>query len=149
MYHSSSSLEYGDPYLFTCIYILGHALGMWAFTFLLCVLALCMMYVYIYLFSPLQCDCHSPCYQWQAMPNFWCESKVTRHRVFAVEIWYFARMPSESIDWDLTHSKPNLKAPMRVKPRKPMPKSCFYCQSPKIKVLSKQRPVLGQALWGA
>ena len=52
MYHSSSSLEYGNPYLLCCIYILGHALGMQAFTFLLYVLALCMMYVYIYLLAP-------------------------------------------------------------------------------------------------
>ena len=43
----------------------------------------------------------------------------------------------------------NLKAPMHVKLQKPMPKSCFYCQSPKIKVLSKQRTILGQVLWGA
>ena len=28
MYHSSSSLEYGDPCLLSCIYILGHALRM-------------------------------------------------------------------------------------------------------------------------
>ena len=28
MYHSSSSLEYGDPCLLSCTYILGHALGM-------------------------------------------------------------------------------------------------------------------------
>ena len=28
MHHSSSSLEYGDPYLFSCTYILGHDLGM-------------------------------------------------------------------------------------------------------------------------
>ena len=37
------------PLLFSCTYILGHALGMQAFTFPLCVLALCMMYVFIYL----------------------------------------------------------------------------------------------------
>ena len=52
MYHSSSSLEYGDPCLLFYTYILGHALGVLAFTFLLCVLALCMMYVYIYLLAP-------------------------------------------------------------------------------------------------
>ena len=52
MYHLSSSLEYGDPCLLSFPYILGHALGMLAFTFLLCVLALCMMYIYIYLLAP-------------------------------------------------------------------------------------------------
>ena len=62
VYHSSSSLEYDDPYLLSCTYILGHALGMQAFTLLLCVLALCMMYVYIYLLAPSQCDCHNPCH---------------------------------------------------------------------------------------
>ena len=50
LYHSSSSLEYGDPCLFSCTYILGHTLAMQAFTFLLCVLALCMMHVYIYIY---------------------------------------------------------------------------------------------------
>ena len=62
VYHSFSSLEYGDPCLLSCTYILGHALGMQAFTFLLCVLALCMMYVYIYLLAPFWCDCHSSCH---------------------------------------------------------------------------------------
>ena len=52
MYHSSSSLKYGDPCLLSSTYILGHALGMYAFTFLHCVLALCIMYVYIYLLDP-------------------------------------------------------------------------------------------------
>ena len=98
MYHSSSSLEYGNPYLFSCIYILGHALGKQAFTFLLCVLALCMMYVYIYLLGPFQCDCYSPCHLRQAMPNFRHKSKVTCRQIFAVEIWHFAHMPQESID---------------------------------------------------
>ena len=51
MYVLSSSLEYGDGYLFFYTYILGHALGMHEFTFLLCVLALCMMYLYIYLLT--------------------------------------------------------------------------------------------------
>ena len=49
VYHSSSSLEYGNPHLLSRTYILGHALGILAFTFLLCVLALCMIYVYIYI----------------------------------------------------------------------------------------------------
>ena len=52
VYHLSSSLEYDDPCLLSCTYTLGHGLGMQAFTFLLCVLELCMMYVYIYLFPP-------------------------------------------------------------------------------------------------
>ena len=52
VYHSSSSLEYDDPCLLSCTYILGYALGMQAFIFLLCVLALCKMFVYIYLFTP-------------------------------------------------------------------------------------------------
>ena len=52
MYHSSSSPRYGDPCLLSCTYILGHALGMQASTFLHYVLALCMMYVYIYLLVP-------------------------------------------------------------------------------------------------
>ena len=53
VYHAvyqSSSLEYGDPYLLSCTYILGHALGIQAFTFPLCVLVLCMMYVCIYIY---------------------------------------------------------------------------------------------------
>ena len=60
VYCSSSSLEYGNPCLLSCTYILGHALGMQAFTFLLCVLALCMMYVYIYLLAPFRYNFHSP-----------------------------------------------------------------------------------------
>ena len=52
MYHLSSSLEYDDPYLLSYTYILGHAPGMKAFTFLLYGLALCMMYVYIYMLAP-------------------------------------------------------------------------------------------------
>ena len=51
MYHSSSSLEYGDPCLLSYTYILGHAcsrdVGIY---FTVCVLALCMMYVYIYIY---------------------------------------------------------------------------------------------------
>ena len=105
MYHSSSSLEYGDPCLFSYTYILGHALGMLAFTFLLCVLALCMMQVYIYLLAPFRCDCHDPCHLRLAMPNFYHESKVTSSRIFTVEIWHFAQMPYESIDEDHTLSK--------------------------------------------
>ena len=77
LYHLFSSLEYGDLCLLSYTYILGHALGMQAFTFLLYVLALCMMYVYIYLLAPLRCDCHSPCHLRQVMPNFCRESKVT------------------------------------------------------------------------
>ena len=52
VYHSSSSLEYGDLCLFSCTYILGHTLRIQTFTFLLYVLALCTMYVYIYLLAP-------------------------------------------------------------------------------------------------
>ena len=63
MYHSSLSLEYGNPCLLSCTYNLGHTLGMQAFTFLLCVLALCMMYIYIYILAcPSRCDCHIPCH---------------------------------------------------------------------------------------
>ena len=40
------------PVHFPAPIFLGHTLGMHAFTFLLCVLALCMMYVYIYLLAP-------------------------------------------------------------------------------------------------
>ena len=140
VYHSSSSLEYGDPCLFSRTYILGHALGMQAFTFLLCVLALCMMYVHIYLLAPLRCDCHSPCHLRPAMPNFCSESKVTCCQIFAVEIWHLARTPQESINWDHTHSKAKPQSPMHAKPRKPMPRSFFYCQFLKIKVLSKDCP---------
>ena len=69
-YHSSSSLEYSDPCLLSCTYILGHALGMQAITFLLCVLALYMMYVYIYLLAPFRCDCHNPCHLRQSNAKF-------------------------------------------------------------------------------
>ena len=149
VYHSSSSLEYGDPCLFSCTYILGHALGMEAFTFLLYVLVLCMMYVYIYLFTPFQCDCYSACHLRQAMPNFHRKSKVTCHRIFAVEIWYFVECLRKAQIGTKPNQKPNLKTSMHAKPQKPMPKSYFYCQSSKIKVLSKQRTILGQALQGA
>ena len=54
---------------------------------------------------PFQCDCHSLCHLRQAVPNFHYESKVTRHRIFIVEIWYYARMPKESIDWYHARSK--------------------------------------------
>ena len=40
------------PCLLSRTYILGNALGMQGFTFLLCVLALIMMYVYIYMLAP-------------------------------------------------------------------------------------------------
>ena len=105
MYHSFSSLEYGDSYLFSCTYILGHALGMQAFTFLLCVLALCMMYVYIYLLAPSSVIVTIHVTQGQVMPNFRSKSKVTCRRIFAVKIWHFVRKPQESIDWDHTHLK--------------------------------------------
>ena len=115
LYHSSLFLEYGDPCLFSCTYILGHALGMQAFTFLLCMLALCMMHVYIYLLALFRCDCHDLCHLRLEMPNFHCKSKVTSRRIFAVKIWYFARMPQESIYWDHIHSK--------AKPQSPPPPS--------------------------
>ena len=51
------------------------------------------MYVYIYLLAPLGVIVTVHVAQGQAMPNFCCESEVTRHRIFVVEIWYFARMP--------------------------------------------------------
>ena len=98
LYYSSSSLGYGVPYLFSCTYILGHALKMQASTFLLCVLALCMMHVYIYLLALFRCNYHDPCHLRLAMPNFRRKSKVTSSQIFAVEIWHFARMPQESID---------------------------------------------------
>ena len=47
----------------------------------------------------------------QAMPNFHRESKVTCHQIFAVEIWHFAQMPQESIDWDHTNSKAKPQSP--------------------------------------
>ena len=53
--------------------------------------------------SPLWCDYHSLCHLRQVMPNFCRESKVTCCQIFVVEIWHFARMPQESIDWDHTH----------------------------------------------
>ena len=64
LYHLSSSLEYGNPCLLSCIYILGHALEMQAFTFQLCMLALHMMYVYIYIYllTLVRCDHHNPCH---------------------------------------------------------------------------------------
>ena len=54
---------------------------------------------------PLQCECHSLCHLRQVIPNFCCERKVTCRQIFIVEIWNFARIPQESIDWDYTHSK--------------------------------------------
>ena len=135
LYYSSSSLEYGVPYLFSCTYILGHALGMQAFTFLLCVLSLCMMQVYIYLFAPLWCDCHSLCHLRQAMSSFCRKSKVTCHWIFAAKIWYLARLPQESIDWDHTFSNAKLQSPHAYKALEANAKIMFYSQSPKIKVL--------------
>ena len=125
------------PCLFSYTYILGHTLGMQAFTFLLCVLALCMIYVYINLFALFWCDCHSLCHLRQVMPNFCRESKVTCRRIFAVEIWYFVECLRKAQIGTTPIQKPNLKAPMHAKPRKPLPKSCFYYQFLKIKVLSK------------
>ena len=90
LYHSSSSLKYGDPCLFSCTYILGHTLGMQAFSFLLCALALCMMHLYIYLLALFRCDCHDPCHLRLAMPSFCRESKVTSRRITTMEIQYFA-----------------------------------------------------------
>ena len=126
MYHSSSSLEYGDLCLFSCTYILVHALGMWVFTFLLCVLALWMMYVYIYLLASLRCDCHSLCHLRQAMPNFRCDSKVTYRQIFIVEIWHFVWTPLENIDWDHTHSKAKLQSPHTCKAPKANAKIIFF-----------------------
>ena len=125
LYHSFSSLKYGNPYLLSYIYILGHALGMQVFTFLLCVLALCMMYVYICMFAPFRCERHSPCHLKQVMPNFRRKSKVTCRRIFIVEIWYFARMSQESIDWDHTHSKAKPQSPHACKAPKANAKIMF------------------------
>ena len=86
MYHSSSSLEYDDPCLLSCTYILGHALGMSAFTFLFRVLALCMMYDYIYMLALSDMIVTVHVTKGKAMHNFCRESKVTCHQIFAVEI---------------------------------------------------------------
>ena len=91
--------------LCSCTYILSHTLGMQAFTFQLCVLALCMMHVYIYLLALSDVIVTVHVTQGKEMPNFHSESKVTCCHIFAMEIWYFARMPQESIDWDHTYSK--------------------------------------------
>ena len=74
-------------------------------------LALCIMRVYIYLLAHFWCDCRDPCHLRLAMPNFHRESKETSRRVFGVEIWHFARMPKESIDWDHSHSKAKTSKP--------------------------------------
>ena len=126
VYYLSSSLEYGDPCLLFCTYILGHTLGMQAFTFLLCVLALCMMYVYIYLFTPSSVivTVHVIC--GEAMPNFRCESKVTCRWIFTMKIQYFAQMPQESINWDHTHSKAKPQNPHECKAPKSNAKIIFF-----------------------
>ena len=49
-------------------------------------LALCMMYVYVYLLAPFWYDCHNPCHLRQAMPNFYHESKVIYRWIFFLEI---------------------------------------------------------------
>ena len=71
------------------------------------------------------------------MPNFRGESKVTCRRIFTVEIWYFARMPLESIDWDHTHLKAKPRNPPCMQSHESQYQNhVFYCQPPKIKVLS-------------
>ena len=147
LYHSSSSLEYGDPCLLSCIYILSHALGMQTFTFLLCVLALCMIYVYIYLLIPLQCDCHSPCHLRQAMPSFHCESKEACCRIFIAKIQYSARMPQESIDWDHTFSNAKPQSSHACKASKANAESMFP-NLQKLRFYQNKGLSLGQALWG-
>ena len=52
-----------------------------------------MMYVYIYLLAPSGVIIVVHVTQGQVMPNFYCESKVTCHRIFAVEIKNFAQKP--------------------------------------------------------
>ena len=49
-------------------------------------LALCMMYVYIYLLVPSDVIVIVHVTYSKAVPNFHRESKVTCHRIFAVEI---------------------------------------------------------------
>ena len=84
------------------------------------------------------------------MPNFHHESKVTCRQIFVLEIWYFARMPKESIDWDHTHSKVKPQSLHACKAPKANAKiMVFYYQSPNIMVLSKQMTVFRQTLWGA
>ena len=71
--------------------------------------------MYIYVPARLcRCDCHSPCHLRQVVLNFRCENKVTCHRIFVVEIWYRARMPRESIDWDHAHTCKALKANAKI-----------------------------------
>ena len=51
------------------------------------------MYVYIYLLTPSSVIVTVHVTEGKVTPNFRCESKVTCCRIFAVKIWYFARMP--------------------------------------------------------
>ena len=61
--------------------------GIYFPTLCACVVHDVCIYIYIYIHArPFQCDWHSLCHPRQAMPNFCHESKVTCHRIFAVEI---------------------------------------------------------------
>ena len=73
-----------------------------------------MMDVYIYLLAPSGVIVTIHVTQGQAMPNFCSECKVTCHQIFVVEIWYRARMPRESIDWDHAHTCKALKANAKI-----------------------------------
>ena len=67
------------------------------------------------------------------MSNFCCESKVTRHWIFTVEIWYFVECLRKAEIETTPIQKLNLKAPMHAKSQKPMPKPCFIANLCKLR----------------
>ena len=106
------------------------------------------IYIYIYMLALFQCDYCNPCHLRLAMPNF---HREVRRLLVGFRDGNLA-LCSNALRKRRLGPHPfksqNLKAPMLAKPRKPMPKSCFYCQSPKIKILSKQRTIFRTAVMG-
>ena len=84
-----------------------------------------MMYVDIYLLASFGVIAIVHVTKGKAMPNFCCESKVIRRRIFVVEIWYSTRMPQESIDWDHALSKAKPQSPHVCKAPKANAKIMF------------------------
>ena len=105
------------------------------------------IYIYIYLLAPIRCDYRDPCHLRLAMPTFRYQGKVTSHRIFG---WKFGTL-LECLGKHRLGPHPfksqTLKPPLHAKPQKAMPKSCFYFQSPKIKVLPNKGLPLDKRCW--
>ena len=102
------------------------------------------MYVYIYLLASFRIDCHSPGHLRQAMPNLCCESKVTCRQIFIVEIWYFARTPHESIDWDHPLKSQTSKSPCMQSPKSQCQNHVFTTNFRKLRLYQNKGLFLGE-----